>query len=99
VEGETLTVNAHWRPGAPQAAGIANFHWHDLRYTFASRLRQSGAPLGHIAELMGHTGLSMTKRYAYLSIANLHETVSRITTDTPVAPKTIAEPQTVYCLQ
>jgi len=85
--GETLVVNAHWFPDALRAAGIANFHWHDLRHTFASRLRQSGAPLGHIAELMGHKGLSMTRRYAHLSIANLHEAVSRISTDTPVAPE------------
>jgi site-specific recombinase XerD len=85
--GETLVVNAHWFPDALRAAGIANFHWHDLRHTFASRLRQSGAPLGHIAELMGHKGLSMTRRYAHLSIASLHEAVSRISIDTPIAPK------------
>jgi site-specific recombinase XerD len=92
--GETLTVNEHWFPGALQAAGIKDFHWHDLRHTFASRLRQSGAPLGHIAELMGHKGLSMTRRYAHLSIANLHEAVSRISTDTPIAPGPIGETRT-----
>jgi len=80
--GHTLTVNAHWFPFALRTAGIVNFHWHDLRHTFASRLRQSGAPLGHIAELMGHKGLSMARRYAHLSIANLHDAVSRISTDT-----------------
>jgi integrase len=37
--GETLVVNAHWFPDALRAAGIANLHWHDLRHTFASRLR------------------------------------------------------------
>jgi site-specific recombinase XerD len=37
--GETLAVNAHWFPDALLAAGIANFHWHDLRHTFAGRLR------------------------------------------------------------
>lgn len=72
----TLTVNAHWFPVALRTAGIVNFHWHDLRHTFASRLRQAGAPLGHIAELIGHKELSMTQRYAHLSIANLHEAVS-----------------------
>jgi site-specific recombinase XerD len=46
-----------------------------LSHTFASRLRQSGAPLGHIAELTAHKGLSMTRRYAHLSIANLREAV------------------------
>jgi integrase len=92
--GETLVVNAHWFPDALRAAGIANFHWHDLRHTFASRLRQSGAPLGHIAELMGHKGLSMTRRYAHLSLANLHEAVSRISTDTTIAPEAMRETRT-----
>ncbi len=84
--GETLNVNAHWFPDAARAAGIKDFRWHDLRHTFASRLRQSGVPLGTIAELLGHKTLAMTRRYAHLSIANLHEAVSRISTDTTVAP-------------
>jgi len=89
--GETLNVNAHWFPDAVRTAGIKNFRWHDLRHTFASRLRQSGTPLGNIAELLGHKGLAMTRRYAHLSISNLHEAVSRIATDTTVAPEPAAE--------
>ncbi len=45
----------------------------------------------YIAELMRHKGLSMTRRYAHLSIANLHEAVARISTDTPIAPEPIHE--------
>jgi site-specific recombinase XerD len=62
-----------------------------LRHTLASRLRQSGAPLGHIVERMGHQGLGMTRGYAHLSIVNLHEAVSRISTDTLIAPEPIHE--------
>jgi hypothetical protein len=40
---------------------------------------------------MGHKGLSMTRRYAHLSIANLHEAVSRISSDTPIATEPIRE--------
>jgi integrase len=50
LEADTLSISLDY------AAGIANFHWHDLRHTFASRLRQSDTPLGNIAELMGHKG-------------------------------------------
>jgi len=97
--GETLTVNAHWFPNAVRAAGIKDFRWHDCRHTFASRLRQSGTPLGNIAELLGHKTLAMSRRYAHLSIANLHEAVSRIATGTAVAPEQIAEAPMVAYLQ
>jgi integrase len=91
--GRTLTVNPHWFLPALQQAGIKNFRWHDCRHTYASRLRQTGTPLGNIAELLGHRGLAMTKRYAHLSISNLHEAVSRISNSTPIAPDQISDPK------
>lgn len=100
--GEPLNYPTHWFVPAVRAAGIKNFRWHDLRHCFASRLRQTGTPLGNIAELLGHKGLAMTRRYAHLSISNLHEAVARIATptDTPVAPEpnagTAGTPRVVY---
>jgi integrase len=97
--GEPLNYPTHWFVPAVRAAGIKNFRWHDLRHCFASRLRQTGTPLGNIAELLGHKGLAMTRRYAHLSISNLHEAVARIATptDTPVAPEPDAgTPGVVY---
>jgi integrase len=70
--GKTLNVNAHWFVDAVRQAKIPNFRWHDLRHTYASRLRQNGVPLGNIAELLGHKGLKMTRRYAHLAMSNLH---------------------------
>ncbi|HWO32953.1 MAG TPA: tyrosine-type recombinase/integrase, partial [Candidatus Acidoferrum sp.] len=64
-------------------AKLKNFHWHDLRHTFASRLRLKGTPLENIADLLGHKGLTMTRRYAHLGPNRLHEVVSRLNaTDT-----------------
>ncbi len=78
-------------------AGIRDFRWHNLRHTFASRLRQAGTPLGNVAELLGNKTLAMSRRYAHLSIANLHEAVSRIATGTTVAPEQVAEiPKLAY---
>jgi integrase len=89
--GKTLNVNAHWFPHAVRATGIKDFRWHDLRHTFASRLRQSGTSLGNIAELLGHKTLAMSRRYAHLSIVNLHDAVSRIATGTSIALEQVAE--------
>ena len=89
--GETLSVNAHWFVPAVREAGIKDFRWQDCRHTYANRLRQAGVPLGNRAELLGHKGLAMSRRYAHLSISNLHEAVSRIANSTTVAPEPARE--------
>jgi integrase len=52
---------------AVQRAGIKDFHFHDLRHTFASRLVMAGVDIRTVQELMGHKTIAMTLRYSHLS--------------------------------
>ncbi|MGA2466209.1 MAG: site-specific integrase [Thermodesulfobacteriota bacterium] len=51
-------------------AEVRNFHFHDLRHTFASRLAMAGIDLATIKELLGHKTITMTLRYAHLAPAH-----------------------------
>jgi len=55
---------------AVEQAGIVDFHFHDLRHTFASYLAMNGASLLEIAEVLGHKTLTMVERYAHLTEAH-----------------------------
>ncbi len=56
-------------------AGIKNFHFHDLRHTFATRLAQAGIDIYSISKLLGHRDIRMTQRYAHHSPESLRQGV------------------------
>ncbi len=66
--------NTGWRETL-RRTGIKNFRWHDLRHTFGSRLAQAGVPILAVKELLGHSQITVTMRYAHLAPSNLRAAV------------------------
>ncbi|RZD14932.1 MAG: hypothetical protein EVJ47_01220 [Candidatus Acidulodesulfobacterium ferriphilum] len=54
---------------------ILDFHFHDLRHTFASRLVMGGVDLTTVKELLGHKSITMTLRYSHLASAHIQNAV------------------------
>ncbi len=52
---------------ACKRAGLREIGWHVLRHTFASHLVMRGAPIVAVQDLMGHSTIQMTMRYAHLA--------------------------------
>ncbi|MEM1673212.1 MAG: tyrosine-type recombinase/integrase [Archaeoglobaceae archaeon] len=51
---------------------------HDLRHTFASWLAISGVPIQQIKELLSHTEIRTTMRYAHLNPQVLRDTLNKV---------------------
>ncbi|MBB3066650.1 tyrosine-type recombinase/integrase [Limibacillus halophilus] len=73
--GHVQDIKLAWQ-GALARACIEDFRFHDLRHTAASYLAMSGATAFEIAEILGHSTLEMTKRYAHLSPSHLSKVVA-----------------------
>lgn len=73
----------HWElrrafEAAREAAGLPHVHWHDLRHTYASWLAQNGQAMTAIRDLMGHSSLAVTNRYAHLAPSHLRDAVATL---------------------
>ncbi|MFA5130385.1 MAG: site-specific integrase [Patescibacteria group bacterium] len=60
---------------ACKAADIRPIGFHTLRHTFASQLVSEGVPLNAVQELMGHSTIAMTMKYAHLAPSALRSAV------------------------
>jgi integrase len=72
-----IDLRAPWET-ALRSAGIADFHWHDLRHTAASYLAMSGVSLVEIAKVLGHRTLAMVARYSHLSDGHIVATGEKL---------------------
>jgi len=69
---------------ACKRAGIEDFHFHDLRHTFASRLSEGGLRIESIQTVLGHSSILTTMRYInYQPVTELREAVESLDRQTP----------------
>ena len=54
-------------------AGIRRVGWHTLRHSFASHLVTAGVSIKAVQELLGHSDIRTTMRYAHLAPSALRE--------------------------
>ena len=71
-------------------AKLPDLHWHDLRHTFASWAVQRRVSLYELKELLGHSTLTMVKRYAHLAPEHLRAAAAAL--DGVLAPTAVAPP-------
>ena len=67
-----------WFNEALAEAKIKDYSWHCNRHTFACRLVMAGVDLRTVAELMGHSCIQMTMRYAHLAPQHNRAAVDRL---------------------
>jgi len=54
---------------------ILDFHFHDLRHTFASWLIMGGIDLTTVKDLLGHKDIKITLRYSHLAASHISNAV------------------------
>jgi len=80
---EVTGQDAHW--------GFRNLRVHDLRHTFATRLRRSGVGIEVRKDLLAHSNLDVTTHYSPGELAELLEAVERLVEDKNLSPITPLE--------
>jgi len=68
---------------ACKRTNIEPIGWHTLRHTFASQLASKGASMQAIKDLLGHSTLTMTLRYAHLAPETLRDTIELLEPQQP----------------
>jgi site-specific recombinase XerD len=87
TDGSPLRGSRDWFEPAVKKAGLEQYTWHCNRHTFASRLVMLGVDIRTVAQLMGHSTIQMTMRYAHLAPEHAQTAVDRLVPSAAVVTK------------
>ena len=71
------SIATAWRAVTAQA-GLRDFRFSDCRHDFAAQLVQRGVPLTQVRDLLGHSSVSLTTRYASFETSNPVDAVNML---------------------
>ncbi|WP_158522198.1 tyrosine-type recombinase/integrase [Thioclava sediminum] len=71
---QNSTAFEHFRK-AVNAADIEDFHFHDLRHTFATRMLRETKNIKMVSRLLGHSEITTTSRYAHVLDEDLADAI------------------------
>jgi len=80
---------------AVKRAGLGHVTWHMFRHTFASRLTRNGVDIVTVKELLGHSNINVTMRYAHSNHETKRLAVAKLATSDKVVtivPRTARNP-------
>lgn len=63
---------------AREAAGMPHARFHDLRHSCATLLLQLGTPMEVVREILGHTSVKTTERYAHVMVQPQREALAKL---------------------
>lgn len=69
---------------AVKRAGLRKVTWHMFRHTFASRLTRSGVDIVTVKDLLGHSNINVTMRYAHTNEVAKRSAVEKLNTSDSV---------------
>lgn len=76
---------------AVEKAGIADFRFHDLRHTAATRMADSGTDAFTLASILGHSDIRMTARYTHATDSALRRAVENLDAKTDFSNELVTE--------